>query len=178
MSIVTAPKAPANVSTAPAAARAELVAWQALSYVAGKQADRDSLTAGAAHHVRLEISGAIDGQPLEPVAFEGRLTIGHDSTRASSAVPNQGQVLAWILGKLNAATREAILRDLPAEFAAHGGALPEVPCGLVAEAETLLAALRTSKQVTARGPVKCEYAMVDAAAAYAEPAAPTLSVVG
>lgn len=142
------------------------VAWQALSYVAGKESDRDALQAGATHTVDLILAGRIDGRPIEALAISGRLNVGQDSVRASSSVPNCSQVLGWILGKLNQATREAVLRDLPAEFAGNGSSLPEVASGLVAQAEGLMAALRSTKQTAVRGSVKVEYAVVPAASIF------------
>lgn len=166
----TKAKAPANLSTAPARAALENAAWQALSYVSSKQADRDALAPGAAHSIDLHVSGSVDGQPIDPIDIAGRLTVGHDSTRASSSTPNLPQVVAAILAKLNDATRAAILRDLPTEFAANGGSLPDVSVGAVAEAESLLAALKSSKQVNVRGQVRCEYSL--------SPASPAFGLVG
>lgn len=150
MSTVTA--SPALVHASPAAL------WAALGYVSGKESNRDALESGASHVVNLTVTGDIDGQPVEQ-SFAGRLTVGKDSTRASASVPNIEQVVAAILAKLNPATREAICRDLPAEFAANGHSLPALSVGQVEQAQALLAALKTSKQVAVRGSVKCEYTL-------------------
>lgn len=142
------------------------ITYAALAYAAGKEGDRDALDAGASHVFDLQISGTVDGLPVDR-SLAGRLSVGRDSERASSATPNLPQVVAWILGKLNAATREAIVRDLPAEFAANGSALPEVPCGMVEAADALLGKLRATKRTKVRGSVVVEYAT-----------APALRVVG
>lgn len=136
-------------------------AWAALGYVAGKEGNRDALPAGSSMVVDLRIDGFIEGQPIEH-SISGRLTVGRDSERASSTTPNLDQVLAWVLGKLNKATREAVLRDLPAEFEANGSAMPNVTVGAVVQVKTLLSKLRQTKQTPVRGSVKYEYVLTPA----------------
>jgi hypothetical protein len=143
-------------------------AWAALGYVAEKEGDRDQLGDSASFAVDLSITGSIDGQPIDQ-AISGRLNIGKGCVKASSVAPNVSHVIGCILGKLNEATRAKVLRELPEEYAAGGQSLPAVAVGLVNQADGLLAALRSTKQVASRGPVKCEYALSQA---------PALGIVG
>jgi hypothetical protein len=158
----------ATVLSQPRNLNLSAVTWQALSYVAGKESDRDALEAGAAHQVDLHVSGTVDGLPVQQ-AFSGRLTVGQDGTRNSAVVPNLAHLIAAVLGKLNDATRAAVLRDLPAEFAANGGSLPELSVGLVAQADSLIKALKSTRNSAVRGAVKCEYRLTSE---------PALAVVG
>ena len=131
------------------------VLWAALGKVAGKEADRDGLEAGSRHEVSLHVSGDVDGRRIHQ-RIEAILSVGHDQQKATSVTPEQPKLIAAILSKLNAATRERILNDLPEEFEAEGQ-LPELDKELVVAAGAMLKRLRASKQITANGPVRCEY---------------------
>lgn len=132
--------------------------WAALGYVSSKEADRDALADGSLTTIDLTVAGSIDGLPVAE-RLTGRLTVGHSTEKASSSTPNVSHIIAALLAKLNKATRSKVLSEIPAEYAAGGQSLPELAVGDVADAENLLAALRQTKRVTARGPVKCEYSL-------------------
>lgn len=146
------------VSHVTSAAGALPALWASLAYVAGKEADRDALADGSVTSVDLIVSGSVGGLPIAE-RIRGQLTVGHSTEKSSSATPNLAHIVGAILGKLNLATREAVVRDLPAEYAAGGQCLPELSVGLAAQAESLLVALRQTKRVISRGAVKCNYAL-------------------
>jgi hypothetical protein len=131
------------------------VVWAALGKVAAKEARRDELTAGGSHVLHLSVAGHVDDEPVAQIV-RGVLCVGHDALKASSTGPAAAGVVACILAKLNAVTREQICRTLPEEYAA-AGKLPEVDASLSAAAESLLTRLRTKDQVTQRGAVSCSY---------------------
>lgn len=147
------------VSHVKSAADAFPALWSALGYIAGKEADRDALADGSLTTIDLTVSGSIDGLPVAE-RITGRLTVGHSTEKASSSTPNVSHIIAALLSKLNKATRAKVLAEIPADYAAGGQSLPELSVGDVADAENLLAALRQTKRVTARGPVKCEYSLI------------------
>lgn len=134
---------------------ASAVAWHALLKTADKQAIRADLPAGSHHTVNLAISGDVDGEPFDQ-SFSAILSVGVDSTRATSATPSLEKIVGAILGKLNERTREAILRDLPEDFAANGCDLPEVPEAIAEKASAMLSRLRAKKSVDVRGSVSCK----------------------
>jgi hypothetical protein len=134
-------------------------AWAALEKVASKEGGRDDLAAGARHVVRLTLTGEVDGMPFEQ-SIAGVLTVGHDQRRAASTTPAQPRLVAAILAKLNQVTRNRVLRELPAEFAASGGMLPVDDDALVTAAEEMLRKLRAEHEVVARGAVRCEYKLI------------------
>ncbi len=144
-------------------------AWAAVEKVAAKEGGRDDLTPGASHVVHLTVAGDVDGTPLEQ-SFSGVLTVGHDQRRATSATPAQPRLVAAILAKLNQVTRNRVLRELPAEFAASGGLLPVADEQLVTEAEEMLRKLRAEHEVVARGAVRCEYKLMPAGEPALQPA--------
>jgi len=133
------------------------VAWHALSRIADKESCRDDLRAGGVHVVKLAVSGTIDGQPVHE-SLDAILTVGHDSERASSSLPAVGHLVAAILAKLNTATRDSILANLPSEFVDNGYTLPAVPDTLIAQATGMLTRLRATQTVPVRGSVACKYA--------------------
>lgn len=137
--------------------------FHAAAKVASKEADRDELTAGRTYDVRrLTIAAEIDGQPFS-AAYDVSLSVGHDTTRAGSA-PTAGVLLAYLLGKMNAATRDATLRDLAEVFATHGHKLP-VDETLAEAAEAALKQLRARHSTTTRGNVSAQYHAAQPAAA-------------
>ena len=142
----------------PKSEQLDAVVWAALEKVAHKQKESDSLPEGSKHTVNLEMNGTVDGEPFEK-SFSSVLSIGHRQTRSSSVNPQVPQLIAWILGKLNRATRNRVLLDLPDEFLANGKQMPEPSPVLVSEVEHLLKQLRRTKTVEARGSVRCEYSI-------------------
>ncbi len=134
----------------PSALRAAL--FHALLKSAEKEAVRADLTGGSAYVIAVRIAGTVDGLKVSHT-LAGRLTVGADYTRSASATPSIDRVVAAILGKLNTKTREAVMRDLVAEFTANSGELPDAGSGVAEEAAQFLSRLRATKSVDARGPV-------------------------
>lgn len=153
MSIVLRPRVPSSpVSQATLSA----IAWHALLKTADKEAVRDNLTPATSHVVNLTVSGDVDGQAFER-HIAGVLSVGSDSTRATSATPDLNRVVGSILAKLNERTRAAILRDLPEQFAEAGCELPEVSGAIAEETAVMLSRLRAKKSIAVRGSVSVKY---------------------
>ena len=87
------------------------------------------------------------------VSIQGILAVGEDTEAASSVTPQPDQLLAFVLGKLNKATREKLLRELPEEFVANGNDMPESDDGLVDAVHDMLAKLRRTVVRPRRGSV-------------------------
>ncbi len=172
MSTLLHPTRRANRTATPSSV-VSAIAWHALLKTADKEAVRDDLEAGETHRIDLAVSGSIDGESFEQ-SISAILSVGHDSQRASSATPDVNCIVAAILAKLNTATREAILRDLPEQFAAAGCTLPDVPAGITEAATAMLVRLRAKKTTNVRGSVSCKYRLAD----LAEANEPSLSIVG
>lgn len=132
--------------------------FAALGKIAGDEGERDDLTDGSAHTFELTVSGQIDGSQFNQ-SFAGGLTVGHASERASSVGPDQDHLLAYVLSKLNTATREAIYRDTAA-----GGQLPAVDDAAIEAAKSFRAGLRQKVSQHVRGSVRVEYAAIAAPA--------------
>lgn len=132
------------------------VCWAVLNKTSAKELRRDDLGAGQTHEAHVAIAARIGGQKVEQI-IEGSLSIGHDTQRASSSGPKPADVLGVVLDKLNDATREAILRDLPEQYAAAGNQLPPIAKARQAEAKQLLERLRNKSTEIARGAVACNY---------------------
>ena len=131
------------------------VVWAALEKISQKQKNSAELSEGGRHHVSLHLEGTVDGHSFAQ-SIDSVLSIGHAQTKTSSVNPQVPELLAWILSKLNRATRTRLLNDLPQEFAERDR-MPESDPELVSATETLLKSLRTCRPVQARGPVRCEY---------------------
>ncbi len=134
------------------------VVWAALEKIGHKQMEPNELEQGSSHEVALHIRGNVDGQPFEQ-QVNSILSIGFEQEKASSVNPQVPQLIALILSKLNRATRNRILSDIPTEFCDNENSLPETSPVLVDEVEHMLKRLRRSKTVHARGPVRCEYTL-------------------
>ena len=131
------------------------VVWAALEKICQKQKNVDEITEGARHQVTLHIDGSVDGQSFTQT-IESVLSVGHAQTKTSSVNPQIPELIAWILSKLNTATRARILNDIPREFA-ENQKMPESSQNLVSAANDMLKSLRTCKSVEARGPIRCEF---------------------
>lgn len=128
----------------------------AAAKVASKEADRDELTAGRTYDVRrLAITAEIDGQPFS-ACYDVSLTVGHDTERAAAA-PSANVLLAYVLAQLAPAHREAVLRNMPADYANNGGSLP-VQKEFEEAAKAALQRLRAGKAAPVRGTVSAQYA--------------------
>lgn len=149
----------ATSSPAPSAV-ISAVAWHTLLKTADKEACRDNLIAGESHVVNLSVTGDVDGQTFSE-HMRAVVTVGHDTTRASSATPDLGHLIGAILSKLNEATREAILRDLPEQYAAAGCQLPEVSQEIADKTDAMLKRLRAKRTTNVRGSVSVKYCLAD-----------------
>jgi hypothetical protein len=128
----------------------------AMEKIGSKQLDHELLPEGSQHVISLTVSGDIDGQAFFQ-SFNSQLTIGHDHTKATSATPQQPQLLGYILGKLNQKTRDKILREIPEDFTNNDCVLPEVSQQLLTSASEFLKQLRSHKTVNARRSVRCNF---------------------
>ena len=133
--------------------------WAAMEKIGKKELDSDSLREGSSHTVSMQIEGTVDQQPFSET-IESLVSIGFRQQKTSSVNPQVAELIAWILGKLNRATRDRILLDLPQEFEIEG-AMPESSPTLIDEVNQMLLQLRQTKTVTARGPIRCEYVLLD-----------------
>ena len=132
--------------------------WAALEKIGGKQKQHKELLQGASHHVNLQLIGNVDGERFDE-SVDAVVSIAHDHERASSVTPQQSKLIAFILSKLNRSTRESILKNIPCEFVEHGQQIPEVDESIVQQSEKMLAELRSTKRVSARGAVRCEFSI-------------------
>ena len=136
------------------------IVWAALERVAGKQKNPDQIAEGSKHVLNFDVQGLIDGQ-LFRQTIDTIVTVGHGQSRASSVTPGLAEVVAYVLSKLNHATRHRILTDVPLEFAVNDCRLPEVDEQIKAQSVEFLKQLRRSRQVRARGALRCEFMMTD-----------------
>ena len=144
-------------------------AWAAVEKVAAKEGGRDDLT--PAHPTsstsRWRAMSMARRWNNPSAAF---LPWGTISPGDKLATPAQPRLVAAILAKLNQVTRNRVLRELPAEFAASAGLLPVADEQLVTEAEEMLRKLRAEHEVVARGAVRCEYKLMPAGEPALQPA--------
>ena len=131
--------------------------WAAMEKIGKKELDSEQLDEGTSHTVSMHIEGTIDEKPFTEI-IESLVTIGYQQEKTSSVNPQVAELIAWILSKLNRATRDRILSDLPQEFEEHG--MPSSGKVLVDEVKQMLQQLRQVKTVTARGPIRCEYVRI------------------
>lgn len=143
--------------------------FAAADYVIGKaaKASRDDLPDGASHNVKLRIVAQVDGGPIFERIFDGSLTVGHLSQVAPSTTPGGDALLCAIaLGKLNAETRAAVLRDTLADYAA--GVLPAADENILSQVKATQAQIRGMYRSERRGSVKYD----------GKPMQPALGVIG
>lgn len=143
------------------------VALAAVAKAAAEDGDRDELIAGSHHNVKLSLAAEVDGVPVLR-GWDATLDVGHDSTRASSTGVKPGELLAYLLSRVNEVTRAATLRDLADTFAAHGR-LP-VSEDQIKDADAALAKLRQKVDQSVKGSVRVSVRRVDGDEA--APAAP------
>jgi hypothetical protein len=132
--------------------------WAAMEKVGKKELKSNLLPEGTSHTVSLQIDGLVNEEPFSQT-IESLVTVGYPQSKTSSINPQVAELIAWILSKLNSATRSHILRDLPEEFETGGG-MPESSPSLVDEVNHMLRQLREFKTVNARGPIRCEYVLI------------------
>jgi len=130
--------------------------WAAVQKLAGKELNRDKLTAGGDYHVWLSLSGLVNKQAVRKT-ISADLSVGHDSVRASPKGADQTHVVAWLLSKVNTATRRKILQEAPEEFARSGNKLPELSPELMEAARLMLSRLRAKVEQPVRGSISCRY---------------------
>ena len=140
--------------------------WGFAAKVAEEQFTRDDLVDGSHGAVELSLIAKIDGR-LFTHHCSGSIDVGHSSVRATSVGAKAGEIVAYLLSKVNAATREATLREMAEVYAANGCKLP-VSEAAIEEAETAMQALRQKKEQSVRGTVRVS----------SQPAASGLSIVG
>jgi len=160
-----APAAPAkNVNLVALSA----AAWECTNYIGKKESRRDDVPDGfSAKDIEVSLAVKIEGQIYRQF-FKADLTVGHGQDTATSSLPEMGAIIGHILAQLNQATREAVIRELPAIYAANDSDLPEVPKAIAEAAEGLLSKLRATKTVHRRGAVSAKYT----------PANPPLTLIG
>jgi len=134
------------------------VVWAALEKIGKKELQSNALDSGSYHRISLRIEGNVNDQAFSQ-SIESIVTIGQCQLRASSVTPQVPELVAYILSKLNRATRMRLLNDIPEEFRDNDNMLPECSPVLVDDAKQLLRRLRSTKTVRARGPIRCEYAL-------------------
>ena len=134
------------------------VVWAALEKIGHKQMQPQELEQGSSHEVSLHIHGNVDGQPFDQ-KINSILSVGFEQTKSSSVNPQVPELIALILSKLNRATRNRILSDLPTEFCENENQFADISPVLLDEVQHMLKRMRRNKTVQARGPVRCEYTL-------------------
>lgn len=129
--------------------------FHSLVKIAGKEGDRDDLTPGSSHKCKLTVLAEIDGQRFSQ-SWDADLSVGHDSTRASSVGAPQEDVLAWVLRRVNAQTKAAVLREMAEQYAAAGNTF-DVTEQERNEAKAALSKLRQKVSQEVRGTVRVNY---------------------
>jgi hypothetical protein len=142
----------------------------------GDEFNRDDSPDGSHHSIRVSVLAEIDGEAIISREYDGTTDTGHASVRASSVGAKAGEVLAYVASKMNAATREALYRELADVFAANGGTLP-VTEESVKEADAALARLRQKTEQQVRGTFKVTARRVDVDSTGKQVAASSSSVV-
>lgn len=145
-----------NVSTAAHAA----AAFAFLAKAIDNEFDRDSLPDGSTHSCRATVAVEVDGQSIVTREFDGNVAVGHAAVRASSVGVKSGELLAYVTSKLNAATREALYRELADVFTANAGRLP-VTDAAIEEADAAIAKLRQKVDQPVKASVRVNARRVD-----------------
>jgi hypothetical protein len=155
MKTTVARKSATISAPAPVSETAQAVAIEALARLLGKAGNRDAIADGTTAAVKFQLAATVDlGSRVETLVRTGQatLTVGHETTRASSTTPDVAGLVGYLLDQLGPKARAAALAGLPVYFAANGE-LPAVSEARAAEAEILLKGLRASKPQTVRGAV-------------------------
>lgn len=141
--------------------------YRMLAGVAKKEGRREHLAAGEQYGCRLDICGDVDDEPVK-LNIAGRLDVGHDFTRATGSTPDLVSLLAVVietaLGKVNAQTRKSLMAALdaiPALYKRDGNEFTGVNQEITQFVQSLLSRMRATKQVTVRGGVGCDYALLE-----------------
>lgn len=139
-------------------------AFAFLSKAVADEFDRDVLPDGAAHNVRASVVVEVDNDTIITREFDGNVAVGHASVRASSVGVKAPELLAYVASKMNAATREALYRELADTFTANGGKLP-VTEAAIEEADAALTKLRQKVDQPVKASVRVNARRVDVDAA-------------
>ncbi len=134
------------------------IVWAALEKIGSKNKNRDAIPENSVHQVELRLSGTVDGESFEQ-SLSSIVSIGSDLQKATSAIPDLPKLIALILAKLNRATRERLLQDIPNEFFENDHEIPNCSEVIVDQTERMLKKLRREKQIFVKGPVRCETRM-------------------
>jgi hypothetical protein len=114
---------------------------------------RDDIAQGTNCVVDYMITARVNNGPIWRHLATCDFTVGHDSERAASSLAGMNKLLAYYASKLNAATHEAILRDLVSDYQANGCEFPDSPKEIESATENLLKQLRACKSQKVRGTV-------------------------
>jgi hypothetical protein len=134
------------------------VVFAATGKIIEKELRRDEIADGSSHKVELMLVARIDGQHRFMQQYVADVSVGHSAERACGQNPNVAKVLAYALSKLNAATREAIIRELPQDFADNGAEFPAVDAAIEAAADGMLKKMRAAMpKTTVRGSVSVKH---------------------
>jgi hypothetical protein len=136
------------------------ICWAALRGAANKETRRDCLPDGKGFDVVLRVAGELKTKPFA-CEIEARVAIGKDQQRCCSEAAPQAHLLAYVFSLMPKTRRDALLLELPEQFAEADERLPDVPAALVEAAENLLDRLRAKRQETTRGPVSVSYKLHD-----------------
>ena len=134
------------------------VVWAALEKIGHKHKNRSAIAPNSVHEVNLHLSGTVNGEPFEQDLYS-IVSVGCDQQKATSATPDLPKLIAVILGKLNRATREKLLAEIPTEFAHNDGEMPNCSQAIVAQTDLMLKKLRSEKQIRVKGSVRCQTKM-------------------
>lgn len=127
---------------------------KSLEKISKDNLNRDDLPGGFATNLTITVI-TTDGVDTISETFDSRVTVAHDSEKSSSSAVTASELLAYLLKKMNAVTREAILRDMPSDFEVNGKSLDVTEEEVEAASLTLKALNKTSK-IKARGAVRCD----------------------
>jgi len=130
----------------------EAAVFHALTKTCNKHAERDNLAAGGTYDVRGSFIGRIRDENFN-IPFDMAIAVGQDEDKPHTG-PTASKIAAYLMGKLNPATRAAVLRDLPALYADEGELKVEKKDA--EDCKVLMQNLRLTKIVTARGKVTCK----------------------
>jgi len=129
------------------------ICLEAVSKSLEKASRRDDIADGTNCVVDLMIAARINNGPVWRHTATCDFSVGHTSERASSTISGMNKLLAYVMGKLNEATREAILRDLVGEYQTAGCEFPDSPKEIESATENMLKQIRACKKQVVRGTV-------------------------
>lgn len=129
------------------------ICLEAVSKSLEKIGRRDDIADGTNCVVDLMIAARVNNGPIWRHAATCDFSVGHASERAASTISGMNKLLAYVMGKLNEQTREAILRDLVGEYQTAGCEFPDSPKEIESATENLLKQIRACKKQVVRGTV-------------------------